>query len=129
MVRHQAPRSEWRGAVDRRAGSTTRCVLSHDVDNPQEEQTRRDRPQHLCQLELDDQGAPSCWQEAIFDRIAETVLDEADRLATEMRAAAIAEETARLGQHPDYLTTVAIGRTGLQAIRQVVDEQVHSLMT
>jgi hypothetical protein len=47
-----------------------------------------------------------------------------------MRAAAIREETARLGQHPDYLATVAIGRTArAQAIRQVMDEQVYSLVT
>ena len=69
-------------------------------------------------------------QAAMFDRIAETVLDEADQLALEMRAAAIREETARLGQHPDYLATVAIGRTArAQAIRQVMDEQVYSLVT
>ena len=67
---------------------------------------------------------------AMFDRIAESVLDEADELAPEMRAAAIAEETVTLGQHPDYLATVAIGRTArAQAIRQVMDEQVYSLVT
>ena len=71
----------------------------------------------------------SAEQDAMCDRIAETVLDEADELAPEMRAAAIAEETVRLGQHPDYLATVAIGRTArAQAIRQVMDEQVYSLV-
>jgi hypothetical protein len=75
-------------------------------------------------------GLSSAEQEAMFDRIAETVLDEADELAPEMRGAAIAEETVRLGQHPDYLATVAIGRTArVQAIRQVMDEQVYSLVT
>lgn len=49
-------------------------------------------------------------QEAMFEAIVKTVLDEADQLAPEMRTAAIREETARLGQPPDYLTTVAIGR-------------------
>jgi hypothetical protein len=75
-------------------------------------------------------GLSSAEQEAMFEAIAETVLDEADELAPEMRAAAIAEETVRLGQHPDYLATVAIGRTArAQAIRQVMDEQVYSLVT
>jgi hypothetical protein len=68
-------------------------------------------------------------QAAMFDRIADAVLDEADQLAPGMRAAAIREETARLG-HPDYLATVAIGRTArVQAIRHVMDEQVYSLVT
>jgi hypothetical protein len=76
------------------------------------------------------EGLSPAEQEAMFDRIAETVLDEADQLAPEMRAAGIAEETARLGQHPDYRATVAIGRTArVQAIRQVMDEQVYSLVT
>lgn len=76
------------------------------------------------------EGMSLAEQEALFDRIAETVLDEADQLIPEMRAAAIVEETARLGSHPDYLTTVAIGHTGrAQALRQVMDEQVYSLVT
>ena len=68
-------------------------------------------------------------QDAMFDRIAETVLDQADQLTPEIRAAAIAEESTRLGRHPDYLETVAIGRTArAQAIRQVMDEQVYRLV-
>ncbi|MFW6091314.1 MAG: hypothetical protein ACODAF_05515 [Actinomycetota bacterium] len=74
-------------------------------------------------------GMSPTEQEAMFDRIAESVLDEVDQLAPEMRAAAIREETARLGQHPDYQATVAIGRTArAQAIQQVMDEQVYSLI-
>ena len=47
-----------------------------------------------------------------------------------MRGGAIAEETARLAQHPDYLAPVVIGRTArAQAIRQVMDEHVYSLVT
>lgn len=54
-------------------------------------------------------GLSLAEQEAMFDRITKTVLDEADQLAPEVWAAAIAEETVRLGQHPDYLATVADG--------------------
>jgi hypothetical protein len=45
----------------------------------------------------------------MFDRIAETVLEEAEQLP-EMRAAAIIEGQAWLGLHPDYLAPVMIGR-------------------
>jgi hypothetical protein len=75
-------------------------------------------------------GSNPTEQEAMFDQIAETVLTEADQLTPEIRAAAITEETARTGRHPDYLETVAIGRTArAQAIRQVMDEQVYRLVT
>lgn len=74
-------------------------------------------------------GMSVAEQAAMFDRIADAVVDEADQMAPQMRAAAIREETARTGQHPDYAATVAIGRTArAQAIRQVMDEQVYSLI-
>ena len=68
-------------------------------------------------------------QEVLFDRLADQVMEQVDELVPEMRAAAIAEEVRRTGRHPDYLETVAIGRTArAAAIERVLGEVLYSLI-
>lgn len=77
---------------------------------------------------------PDEWSTAQQQRYLHNLTSRLDRMAAELAdtlaAAAITQWTTRRGQHPDFLTTVALRETALQNAREtIVRQELYDLIS